>query len=89
MWSAQSALANLVIVLIAISVFIDVHILSSKGNLAEPNYVVMTGFCALAFGLILVIIKVFISQFPLGAVVDARSIFPHLKSIKYWCCSFC
>ena len=82
MWSAHSTLANLVIILIAISVFIDVHILSSKGNLGERNYVVVTGFCALAFGLILVLANMFIGQIALGTAADARLFFPSLEEHK-------
>jgi hypothetical protein len=82
MWSAHSTLANLVIILIAISVFIDVHILSSKGNLAERNYVVMTGFCALALGLILVLTNMLVGKIALGSLVDTRSFFPSLEEHK-------
>lgn len=82
MWAVHSILTNLVIVLIAISVFVDTHILSSKGNLGERSYGVMAGFCALALGVILVLANIFIGKIALGTAFDAGSVSPLLEEHK-------
>ncbi len=63
-------LVDLPIVLLGIGVFIDVYVLSSKGDLGERGYMVMTGFCALVLGLAFALVAAYFGDIALAAALD-------------------